>query len=103
MVLNPVPVLLVAIIIAATISLGTAIIALYFRDRERAQFVYSILLVAAVGGSYFLNPSPFSLITRLAAGDPGMGLVNVAPYLIPLVIIGGFFGYLSPRLVFARR
>jgi len=95
-------VLLLAVTIAAAFSVGTAGIALYFRDRERAQFVYSIVLVLAVGGSYFLNPSPFSLITRLAAGDPNLGAPHVALYIVPLIVMGFFFGSLVKRLVLTR-
>ena len=55
-----------AVVIATIICFVAAIISLYFKDRERSQFVYSIVLVMGVGGSYFLDASPFSLITRLA-------------------------------------
>ncbi len=100
---NLVFVLLLAVIIAAAISIGTAIIALDFKDRERAQFVYSIVLVAVIGGSYFLNPSPFSLITRLAAGDPNMSVVEVALYAVPLIAIGIVFLNVSKKLILARK
>jgi ABC-type Na+ efflux pump permease subunit len=100
---NPALVTLLAVIIATAISVGTAIIALYFKDRERAQFVYSIVLIAAVGGSYFLNPSPFSLITRLAAGDPNTGTLGVALYIIPLMVAGIMFFNVSKRLILSRK
>jgi ABC-2 type transport system permease protein len=100
---NTVPVMLMAFIMAASIAVGTAIMALYFKDRERTQFVYSILLVAVISGSYFLNPSPFSLITRLAAGDPSLGIFNVALYAIPLFAVGMVFFKVSRRLVLSRR
>jgi ABC-2 type transport system permease protein len=100
---NAVLVMLLAVIIAAAISVGAAIMALYFKDRERTQFVYSIILVAAIGGSYFLNPSPFGLITRLAADDPGIGISEVALYAIPLIIIGMVFLRFSKRLVLSLR
>jgi ABC-2 type transport system permease protein len=100
---NAVLVMLLAVIIAAAISIVAAIIALYFKDRERTQFVYSIILVAAIGGSYFLNPSPFGLITRLAAGDPGTGIFEVALYAIPLIVIGMVFLRFSRRLVLSLR
>lgn len=96
-------VMLLAVIVAAAISIGTAIMALYFKDRERAQFVYSIVLVAVIGGSYFLNPSPFGLITRLAAGDPSVGIFTVALYALPLTAIGMVFLKVSRRLVLSRR
>lgn len=91
------------VIIAAAISVVTAIMALYFKDRERTQFIYSIVLVALIGGSYFLNPSPFGLITRLAAGDPALGIYQVGWYAIPLVAAGLLFLKVSRRLVLSRR
>ncbi len=96
-------VILLGVVIAAAISVVTAIMALYFKDRERTQFVYSIVLVALIGGSYFLNPSPFGLITRLAAGDPSMGMFQVALYAVPLAIVGLLFLKVSRRLVLSRR
>ena len=96
---NTALVLLLSVIIAASISVGTAIIALYFKDRERAQFVYAIALIAAVGGSYFLNPSPLSLITRLSAGDPSLGVFEVMLYAIPLIVIGIAFFLTSRKLI----
>ncbi len=100
---NSVLVMLLAVIMAAAVSIGTAIMSLYFKDRERAQFVYSIVLVAAIGGSYFLNPSPFGLITRLAAGDPSMGILEVALYAIPLLVISILFLKVSKKLVLSLR
>jgi ABC-type Na+ efflux pump permease subunit len=100
---NAVLVALLAFIIAAAVSIGAAIMALYFKDRERTQFVYSIILVAAIGGSYFLNPSPFSVITRLAAGDPSIGIFEVALYTIPLIAIGMVFLRFSRRLALSLR
>ena len=96
-------VILLGVIIAGAISVITAIMALCFKDRERTQFVYSIVLVALIGGSYFLNPSPFGLITRLSAGDPAMGILQVALYAIPLAVIGLLFMKVSRRLVLTRR
>jgi ABC-type Na+ efflux pump permease subunit len=96
-------VVLLAVVLAAAISVGSAIMALYFKDRERTQFVYSIVLVAMIGGSYFLNPSPFGLITRLAAGDPAVGVFQVALYAIPLLAAGTLFLKVSRRLVLAKR
>ncbi|MFH1647473.1 MAG: ABC transporter permease [Chloroflexota bacterium] len=96
-------VILLGIVIAAAISVLTAVMALYFKDRERTQFVYSIVLVALIGGSYFLNPSPFGLITRLAAGDPSLGIFQVLLYAIPLAVAGIIFLKVSRRLVLSRR
>lgn len=100
---KPTLVILASVIIAATLSVGTAIIALYFKDRERAQFVYSIALVATIGGSYFLSPSPFNLIARLAAGNPDVGVLEVALYTVPLIMISLLFINMSGKLTLMRR
>jgi len=91
-----------SLIVAAFTSLGAAIIALYFKDRERAQFTYSIALIAAAGLSYVINPSPFSLITRLATGDYYTGTSEVALYVIPLVILSVLFFTTSKKLLAAK-
>lgn len=94
-------VLCLSIIIAAFISFGAAIIGLYYKDRERAQFVYSISLLLATGLSYLLDPSPFNLLTRLATGSHFVGLSEVAFYLIPLTAVAGLFFFASKRLASA--
>ena len=80
-------IVLVSVIIAASMSLGASMIALYFREREKAQFMYSVILIVATGLSFLLDPSPISLITRLATGDPHIGIIHVMMYLILLVIL----------------
>ncbi len=95
-------VLLLSAIIAGMISFGAAIVALYFKDRERAQFVYSMTLVAVGGVAYFIEPSPFSLLTRLATNDHYVGLPQVMLYLIPLVLAAAAFTLVSRKLVLAR-
>ncbi len=95
-------VLLLTLMIAGTVSFGAAIIALYFKDRERAQFVFSIALVGTAGAAYFLEPSPFALLTRLAAADQHVGMPHVLFYAAPLVLLGAAFMVLSRRLVLSR-
>ena len=96
-------VIALGIVVASAISVLTAVMALYFKDRERTQFVYSIILVLLIAGSYFLDPSPFGLITRLAAGDPGLGIMQVALYALPLAVVGFLLLNLSRRLVMVQR
>ncbi len=91
------------IAIALGISAVTAFISMYFKDRERTQFVYSISLVVLIAGSYFLDPSPFGLITRLASGSPGAGVLQVVLYAVPLVLAGWLLVGLSRRLVLVRK
>ncbi len=95
-------VLMFSIISTISISIGAGIIALYFKDRERAQFIYSMILVVIAGLSYFLSPSPISLITRLAADDYYIGLSHVAMYMLPLVVLSIVFPILLKKLVSVR-
>ncbi len=91
-----------SVIIAATLACIAALIGLYFKDRERAQFVYSIALLLTAGLSYLLDPSPFNLITRLAMGNQNVGIPEVSFYLIPLTIIGVVFVLIAKRLTSAK-
>ncbi|MFO8101480.1 MAG: ABC transporter permease [Dehalococcoidia bacterium] len=95
------PVLLLATLIAFCVSFGAGIIAVVLKDRERAQFVYSIGLAIVAGLSYLVNPSPFELTARLAAGGQFAGLVEVTCYLVPLVGLGSVFFLMSKRLAAA--
>ena len=81
-------VLLLCVIIGTFISVSAALIALYFKNREKSQFIYSIMLIITAGLSYFVNPSPFNLMARLATGDYYTGLHNVVFYLIPSILLG---------------
>lgn len=84
---NILPVLALAAIIAAFVAVGAALLSLYFKDRERSQFIYSILLITVASLSYLVNPSPIGLLTRLAVGDPGVGPLNVLLYVLPLAAL----------------
>lgn len=99
---NLVLVLLLAFCIAAFISFLAAAISLYFKDRERSQFTYSIVFIILAGVSYFIRPAPYNLITRLAAGDQYVGILQVAFYLLPTAILAALFFALSRRLFAAR-
>ena len=92
-------VLAFAAIIAATISLIAALISLVFRDRERSQFVYSIIIVIAVGVSFFLDPSPFGMVARLATGDHYLNALHVALYLAPVIILAAILPALSKKVL----
>ena len=96
---NAVSVLMLSFMIAACISLSAAMVALYFKDRERAQFVFSIILLFVAGCSYLLNPSPFDIITRLASGDHFISTCSIFIYVIPLTILTCIFIIMSKRLI----
>lgn len=96
---NAVLVLLIAFIVSAFVTFGSAMISMYFKDRERSQFAYSILLLTAAGISLFANPSPISLMARLATGDPHVGPLDVAVWFIPLIALVAIFYYASKKLL----
>jgi ABC-type Na+ efflux pump permease subunit len=84
---NVLAVLLLAAIISAFVAAGSALISLYFKDRERSQFLYSILLITVASLSYLVNPSPISMMARLATGDLNVGAFDVVIYLLPLAAL----------------
>ena len=85
-------VLVVALLIAALNAVGSALIAVALRDRERAQFVYSIGLLGTVAVSTLLNLSPIGLVTRLATGDAFTSLTEVLIYsALVLILLFVFF------------
>ena len=96
---NAVLVLLLAFIVAAFVTLGSAVISMYFKDRERSQFVYSILLMTVGGICLFANPSPISVMTRLATGDPHVGVLDVSIFILPLAALAIIFYYASKKLL----
>jgi len=85
-------VLLLAALLAAIIAVGSALVAVYFKDRERSQFTYSLFLLLSAGMSYFFDASPITLMTRLATGDHYTGVANVAIYgILLLALLAAFF------------
>ena len=96
-------VLLLAVSFTVSISLGAAIIALLLKDRQRAQFVYSMTLITAGAACYFLNPSPFELLAKLSSGALNFSVLAVAIYtVLPIAIVLTVF-CLSEQFVLARK
>jgi ABC-2 type transport system permease protein len=96
---NPLPVLMIALVISAFVTFGSALISMYFKDRERSQFAYSILLMTVAGASLVMTPSPVSLMARLAMGDPHVGALQASMYLVPLLALIAVFHFTSKRLL----
>lgn len=92
-------VLLLSVTVGTIVSVGAAAASLYFKDRERAQFAYSMVLVVMVGLSYLVSPSPFSLMARLATGSHYTGTLDVLLYMVPLIVLGAAFFRWSGRLL----
>ena len=62
-------VLMLALVVAGITSTSAALGAAFLQDRERSQFIYSLLLLAGVGISTLFNISPITTLSRLAVGD----------------------------------
>ncbi len=92
-------VLLLAAMVAAIVAVGSAFVSVYFKDRERSQFVYSLLTLLSAGMSYFFDASPITLMTRLATGDYYTGIVDVAIYGILLLALLAAFFFLAKKLI----
>jgi ABC-type Na+ efflux pump permease subunit len=85
-------VLLLATMSAALIAVGAAFIAVYFKDRERSQFTYSLFILLSTSLCYFFDASPIALTTRLATGDYYAGFTDVAAYgVLLLALLATFF------------
>jgi ABC-type Na+ efflux pump permease subunit len=91
-------ILLLALIIAGITSTGAALGAVILRDRERSQFVYSLLLLAVVAISTLIDLSPIKTISRLAIGDPYTSGWNVAVFAVILAVMWLFLLRMSRRL-----
>jgi ABC-type transport system involved in multi-copper enzyme maturation permease subunit len=102
-IINPAMVILIALAVAAVIAFIAAFVALYFKDRERSQFIYSMVLVVVVAGSTFIGLSPVNLITRLASGSGHYNLLAIAAYPVLLAVLGLVFFKYSKKLVYKKR
>ncbi len=87
-----------AVLVAGITSAGAALVAVLFRDRERAQFVYSLALLAAVAISTLLGLSPVQTLARLAIGDYYTSGWNVALVAALLALLWLLLSRLAHRL-----
>jgi len=85
-------ILLLAVIVAGATSTAAAFSAVLLKDRERSQFIYSLMLLTAAAISTLLNFSPIITLSRLAIGDPYTGGWNV---LVFAVLLAGLYLALS--------
>jgi hypothetical protein len=92
-------ILLLATFSAGIIAVGSAFISVYFKDRERSQFTYSLFILLSTSVSYFLDISPITLVTRLATGDYYAGLADVALYGALLSVLLVAFFYATDKLI----
>lgn len=84
---NAAAVLWLAVIIAAMIAVVSAFVAMAFQDRERSQFVYSLVMLVGASASYLLDISPIKTLTRLASGDYYTSALNVGVFAATLAVM----------------
>lgn len=92
-------VLALSALVAAINALGSGFTAMGLKDRERSQFMYSLLILIAVSLGYFLDFSPVKLMMRLAAGDYYTGIVDIVKYGVLLLVMVVVFFRTTRRLV----
>lgn len=76
--LHNIPLLLVmGGVLAGMFGAMAALVAVVFKNREQAQFVYALLLMGGMGLSLLIGYSPLTTISRLAIGDAYTGAGDV--------------------------
>lgn len=80
-------ILLLAVIVAGLISTTGMLVAVFLKDRERSQFIYSLTLLLATSVGTLLNISPITIISRLGIGDYYTNGWNVAMFAVFLVAL----------------
>ena len=83
-------ILLLAVIVAGITSTFAALSAVLLKDRERSQFIYSLMLLTAAAISTLLNLSPIVTLSRLALGDAyttGWNVMIFAMFLAGLYLV----------------
>jgi len=92
-------ILLLALIVAGITSTSAALGAVLLKDRERSQFIYSLMLLAGVAISTLLDVSPITTLSRLAIGDYYTSGWNVAVFAVFLTALYLILSRVSRRLV----
>jgi len=95
-------VVLLAVVIAAIIAVGSALISMYFKDRERSQLVYSLFVSASGGVSYIFDFSPIALMARYATGDYYAGPTDMAIYFVLLLALLAVLPLAAKKLVIVK-
>lgn len=92
-------ILLLALIVAGITSTSAALAAALLKDRERSQFIYSLILLAATAISALLDVSPIKTLSRLAIGDHYTSGWNVAVFAAFLAALYFVLVKISRRLM----
>jgi ABC-2 type transport system permease protein len=90
---------LLALIVSGITSTSAALAAILLRDRERSQFIYAVMLLAALVLSNSLGVSPIVSLSRLAIGDHFISGWNVGFFAIFLAGLYMLLWKVSRRIV----
>jgi ABC-2 type transport system permease protein len=91
-------ILLLSMMVTAIIAMIALMVSLVFRDRERSQFIYSLVILVMFSLAYFVSPSPFALVARLATGDPYVGILHLAVYAAALIVLATVTPFVTRKL-----
>lgn len=83
-------ILLLAVIVAGITSTSAMLAAVFLKDRERSQFIYSLMLLVATSIGTLLDISPIKTISRLGIGDiytNGWSVAMFAAFLAALCLV----------------
>ena len=83
---------LLALIVSGITATCAALGGILLHDRERSQFIYALMLLAAMAISNFLNISPITTLSRLAIGDHYISGWHVTMFAI---FLGGLYWLLQ--------
>lgn len=90
---------LLALMISGITATSAALAAILLKDRERSQFIYALMLLAAVAVSNLLDLSPITTLSRLAIGDHFISGWNVLSFAIFLTGLYLLLWKVSRRIV----
>ena len=91
-------ILVLSMMVTGIIAMIALMVSLVFRDRERSQFIYSLVILVMFSFAYFVSPSPFALVARLATGDPFVGAMQLIVYLAALVVLAAITPIVTRKL-----
>jgi ABC-type Na+ efflux pump permease subunit len=91
-------ILLLSMMATGIIAMIALMVSLVFRDRERSQFIYSLVILVMFTMAYFVSPSPFALVARLATGDPYVSGFQLIYYLATLVALAAVTPFITKKL-----
>jgi ABC-type Na+ efflux pump permease subunit len=80
-------ILLLAVVVAGLTSTSAMLAAVFLKDRERSQFIYSLALLVVTSIGTLLDISPIKTISRLGIGDTYTGGWDVAMFALFLAAL----------------